>query len=66
MINRIESKNGKVSYGIGGQKPLSLKEMLPLLSDQHEKCTEAVEAFWELVQEMLSIWQRERPNVDTF
>lgn len=63
MINRIESQNGRVSYGIGGQKPLSLRDIMPQLNDQHEKCTEAVKAFWELLQEMLDIWQRERPNV---
>lgn len=63
MINRIESKNGKISYGIGGQKPLSLRDIMPQLNDQHEKCTEAVKAFWELMQEMIDIWQRERPNV---
>lgn len=63
LVSRIECKNGKVSYGIGGQKPLSLKEIVPALHSQHEKCARAFGAFWELIQEMLDIWQRERPNV---
>ena len=63
MINRIEDKNGKISYGIGGQKPLCLKDILPQLNDQHEKCSEAFRAFWELLQEMLDVWQSERPNI---
>ena len=63
MINRIEDRNGKISYGIGGQKPLCLKDILPQLNDQHEKCSEAFRAFWELLQEMLDVWQSERPNI---
>ncbi len=63
MINRIEDKNGNISYGIGGQKPLSLKDILPHLNDQHEKCSEAFRDFWELLQEMLDVWQSERPNI---
>lgn len=63
LVNRIEGKNGKISYGIGGQKPLSLNEILPALHDQHEKCSEASKAFGELFQEMLDIWKRERPNI---
>jgi hypothetical protein len=62
LINRIETKNGRISYGIGGQKPLSLKEILPALHDQHEKCSETFRVFWELFQEILVIWKRERPK----
>ncbi|MBW1735045.1 MAG: hypothetical protein JRJ71_11785 [Deltaproteobacteria bacterium] len=63
LVNRMESKDGKVSYGIGGQKPLSLKDVLPHLTTQHDRCVEAFKVFWELMQEMLEIWKQERPNI---
>jgi hypothetical protein len=62
LINRIVSQNGDVSYGIGGRPPLEIRELIPILHEQHHESIQAFQLFWHLITEQVSLWQREAPN----
>ena len=56
------SGDGRVSYGLGGRSPLRLGEIIPALHEQHQASVSAFRIFWSLVEEQVSIWERESPN----
>jgi hypothetical protein len=62
LLNRMLHQNGRVSYGLGGNRPLRIGELIPILHDQHQACVEAFQTFWQLVSQQVSIWEREAPN----
>lgn len=62
FINRIVNGDGRVSYGLGGRQPLRLGELIPAFYEQHQFSISAFQAFWNLVEEQVSIWEREEPN----
>jgi len=61
FINRQREGDGSTSYGFGGQPPLRISEILPLMYDQHRLCLTSFHAFWGLMEELLAEWTRERP-----
>ena len=63
LVNRMEDKAGKISYGLGGQKPLLFRDLLPHLIDQHQKFKDSFGAFWSLFKDILEHWEREKPNI---
>jgi len=62
FTNRVVNRDGRVSYGLGGRPPLRLGELIPVLHEQHQASISAFQIFWNLVEEQLSIWERESPN----
>jgi hypothetical protein len=61
FINRLRDGDGRTSYGFGGQPPLKVSEILPLVYDQHRLCLTGFRACWNLTEELLALWTRERP-----
>ena len=62
FISRIVNGDGRVSYGLGGRQPLRLGELIPALYEQHQASVSTFQVFWNLVEEQVSIWEREAPN----
>lgn len=60
FMNRTVHGKGNISYGLGGQQPLVIKDMLPLLYEQHRLCVTAFHQFWKSVTDQIDIWKRER------
>ncbi len=61
FVTRNDKEKGKTSYGLGGQKPLAIKDMLPILYEQHEICVGAFHQVWKSLNEQLDIWKRKMP-----
>jgi hypothetical protein len=61
FVTRNDKKKRKISYGLGGQKPLAIKDILPILYEQHEICVSAFHQVWKLLNEQLDIWKRKMP-----
>jgi hypothetical protein len=62
LINRTVDGKSRVSYSLGGGSPLKLEDIIPSLHEQHQAGISAFEIFWTLVEEQVSIWERESPN----
>lgn len=60
FVTRIDHGNGNISYGFGGQQPLAIRDILPLLHEQHGLCVSAFHQFWKSLTEQVDIWKRER------
>jgi len=47
-------RNGRVSYGFGGNEPLSINEIADLLQIERDHCYRAFEAFQALIEEQIA------------
>ena len=61
MIGRMRNDDGAISYGFGGLQPIEISEILPEIYKQHGICVRTFDAYWDLVTELLKIWEREQP-----
>ena len=61
FVTRNNKEKPNISYGLGGQKPLAIKDILPILYEQHEICVSAFHQVWKLLNEQLNIWKRKMP-----
>lgn len=57
LVTRTENKNGGITYGVGGEFPLSISKISVSLQSEHESCTEAFKSFWLLLKDLLKIWK---------
>lgn len=51
-------KNKGVAYAMGGEEPLMISKLLPILLQEHQFCIEAFDAFWQLLWEQIEIWKQ--------
>jgi len=58
LVTRYVGNNGEVSYGIGCVEPLKLKEILPLLIEQHSMSMRAFILYQDLVNEHISLFNQ--------
>ncbi len=49
FVTRIDNGNNGISYGFGSQEPLMLKDIIPLLKNQHELCLQTFTQYQALV-----------------
>ncbi|MEI7638578.1 MAG: hypothetical protein WCJ37_14815 [Syntrophus sp. (in: bacteria)] len=63
FVSRVDNGNRKITYGFGGQQPLAIRDMLPLLHEQHRLCVTAFQQYWKSLTEQIDIWKRERPII---
>ena len=61
FVTRNDKEKGEISYGLGGQEPLTIKDILPILYEQHEICVSAFHQVWKSLNEQLDIWKRKMP-----
>jgi len=63
-VRRTETKDGKVSYGIGGIAPLRIKDAFEHLQLQQQACVNTFNHYWKLMEEQLELWKglKEQPN----
>lgn len=71
-VRRTETKDGKVSYRIGGIAPLRVKDSFDHLRLQQQACVNTFSNYWKLMEEQLELWKglnnteqpNKSPNVD--
>ncbi len=51
-------KVAKVAYSFGGEQPITIPKLLPLLLSEHQACVETFNAFWQLLLEQIEIWKQ--------
>lgn len=57
---RTETKNGEVSYNIGGNAPLKINKLINLLRCQQQAFLDTFSSYWKLMEEQIECWKR--PN----
>lgn len=57
MVTRKDNPDGSITYAFGGQPPLKISDLIPLLLSEHEYCVSAFNAFWLLLEEQLKDWK---------
>jgi len=57
-------KVAKVAYSFGGEQPITISKLLPLLLSEHQACIETFNAFWQLLLEQIEIWKQKSIRED--
>ncbi len=57
-------KVAKVAYSFGGEPPITISKLLPLLLAEHQACIETFDAFWQLLWEQIEIWKQKSIRED--
>lgn len=58
FVNRRNDGKGNIRYGLGGEQPVKIDNILPSLYKQYQLCSNSFSAFWNLISEQLDIWKR--------
>jgi hypothetical protein len=51
-------KVAKDAYSFGGEQPITISKLLPLLLSEHQASIETFNAFWQLLLEQIEIWKQ--------
>jgi hypothetical protein len=57
IVTRIDIPGVGIQYALGGQLPLRIADLIPLLLSEQEKCVSAFDLLWSLTNEQLKEWQ---------
>lgn len=57
MVTRKDNPDGSIAYAFGGQLPLKISDLIPVLLSEHSSCVSAFLAFWLLIEEQIRDWK---------